>query len=96
MPISELKLAKELIRRPSVTPKDAGAINILVKNLRSLGFKCQIINFKNVKNLYAKLGSSAPNLCYAGHTDVVPPGNITDWGVNPFRQAVKNKKLIGR
>ena len=55
MPISELKLAKELIRCPSVTPKDAGAINILVKNLRSLGCKCQLINFKNIKNLYAKL-----------------------------------------
>ena len=60
MPISELKLAKELIRRPSVTPKDAGAINILAKNLRSLGFKCQLINFKNIKNLYAKLGKLSP------------------------------------
>ena len=96
MPINELKLAKELIRRPSVTPKDAGAINLLAKNLRSLGFKCQIINFKNVKNLYAKLGKSSPNFCYAGHTDVVPPGNIKEWSVNPFKPAVKNNKLIGR
>ena len=96
MPISELKLAKELIRRPSVTPKDAGAINILAKNLRSLGFKCQLINFKNIKNLYAKLGNSSPNFCYAGHTDVVPPGNIKDWSVNPFKPAIKNNKLIGR
>ena len=96
MPISELKLAKELIRRPSVTPKDAGAINILAKNLRSLGFKCQLINFKNIKNLYAKLGKSSPNFCYAGHTDVVPPGNINDWSVNPFNPAIKNNKLIGR
>ena len=96
MPISELKLAKELIRRPSITPKDAGAINILAKNLRSLGFKCQLINFKNIKNLYAKLGKSSPNFCYAGHTDVVPPGNIKDWSVNPFKPAIKNNKLIGR
>ena len=96
MQISELKLAKELIRRPSVTPKDAGAINILAKNLRSLGFKCQLINFKNIKNLYAKLGKSTPNFCYAGHTDVVPPGNIKDWSVNPFKPAIKNNKLIGR
>ena len=96
MPISELKLAKELIRRPSVTPKDAGAINILAKNLRSLGFKCQLINFKNIKNLYAKLGKSSPNFCYAGHTDVVPPGNLKDWSVNPFKPAIKNNKLIGR
>jgi len=96
MPISELKLAKELIRRPSITPKDAGTINILAKNLRSLGFKCQIINFKNIKNLYAKLGKSKPNFCYAGHTDVVPPGNIKEWSINPFNPTVKNKKLIGR
>jgi len=96
MPISELKLAKELIRRPSVTPKDAGTINILAKNLRSLGFKCQLINFKNIKNLYAKLGKSSPNFCYAGHTDVVPPGNIKDWSINPFKPAIKNNKLIGR
>ena len=96
MTISELKLTKELIRRPSITPRDAGAIGLLAKNLKSLGFKCQIINFKNVKNLYAKLGRSSPNFCYAGHTDVVPPGNITDWSVNPFKPAIKNNKLIGR
>jgi len=96
MSISELKLTKELIRKPSITPKDAGAINLLAKNLRSLGFKCQTINFKNIKNLYAKLGKSKPNFCYAGHTDVVPPGNIDEWSVNPFKPAVKNNKLIGR
>jgi len=96
MSISELKLAKELIRRPSITPRDAGTINLLAKNLRGLGFKCQIINFKNIKNLYAKLGTSSPNFCYAGHTDVVPPGIISDWSVNPFKPAVKNNKLIGR
>ena len=96
MPINELKLAKELIRKPSVTPKDAGAISLLAKNLRTLGFKCQIINFKNVKNLYAKLGNSSPNFCYAGHTDVVPPGNIDKWKVHPFKPAIKNNKLYGR
>jgi succinyl-diaminopimelate desuccinylase len=96
MVISELKLAKELIRRPSITPKDAGTINLLSKNLKLLGFKCKIINFKNVKNLYAKLGNSYPNFCYAGHTDVVPPGNISDWSVNPFKPTVVNNKLIGR
>ena len=96
MPISELKLAKELIRKQSITPKDAGAINVLAKNLRSLGFRCQIINFKNIRNLYAKLGKSSPNFCYAGHTDVVPPGNINDWSFNPFKPTIKNNKLIGR
>jgi len=96
MLINELKLAKELIRRPSVTPIDAGAINILTKNLRSLGFKCQMMNFKNIKNLYAKLGKSSPNFCYAGHTDVVPVGDLKSWSVNPFSGTVKNNKLIGR
>ena len=96
MLINELKLAKELIRRPSITPNDAGAINLLVKNLKSLGFKCQMINFKNIKNLYAKLGKSYPNFCFGGHTDVVPPGKINDWTVNPFKPRVKKNTLIGR
>ena len=96
MQINELRLAKDLIRKPSITPNDAGAINLLAKNLRSIGFNCKIINFKNVKNLYAKLGKSSPNFCYAGHTDVVPPGNISDWTVNPFKPIIKNNKLIGR
>ncbi len=94
--ISELKLAKDLIRKPSITPKDAGAINLLAKNLRSIGFNCKIINFKNIKNLYAKLGKSSPNFCYAGHTDVVPPGNVKNWTTNPFKPIVRNNKLIGR
>ena len=85
-----------MIRKPSITPKDAGAINLLAKNLRSIGFNCKIINFKNVKNLYAKLGKSSPNFCYAGHTDVVPPGNVKNWTTSPFNPIIKNKKLIGR
>ena len=96
MQISELKLAKDLIRKPSITPKDAGAIKLLAKNLRTIGFNCKIINFKNIKNLYAKLGKSSPNFCYAGHTDVVPPGNVKNWTVNPFKPIVRNNKLIGR
>ena len=97
----ELKLAKELIRFPSVTPKDAGAIKFLSKRLKSLGFKCKILKFKDknskpIKNLYAKLGTNKPNLCYAGHTDVVPPGNLNDWTVNPFKPIVKKNYLIGR
>ena len=99
--INELKLAKDLIKFPSITPKDAGAINFLSKQLRSLGFTCKILEFKDkkskpIKNLYARLGKKGPNLCYAGHTDVVPPGNIKDWTVNPFNPTVKNNHLIGR
>ena len=98
---NELQLAKELMRFPSITPVDAGTMNFLAKKLRFLGFKCQILEFKSknsipVKNLYAKLGKSRPNFCYAGHTDVVPPGNLSDWTVNPFKPKVKGKYLIGR
>ena len=99
--IDELKLAKELIRFPSVTPKDAGIMNFLTKELKSLGFKCKLLEFKDkkskpIKNLYARFGTQQPNICYAGHTDVVPPGNIKDWTVNPFKPVVKNNYLIGR
>ena len=99
--INELKLAKDLIRFPSITPKDAGAINFLSKQLKLLGFTCKILEFKDkksksIKNLYARLGKKRPNLCYAGHTDVVPPGNIKDWTVNPFKPSIKKNYLIGR
>jgi len=102
MPIfNELKLAKELMRFPSITPVDAGTMNFLARKLRSLGFKCKILEFKSknskpVKNLYARLGKVRPNFCYAGHTDVVPPGKLSDWTVNPFKPAVKKNNLIGR
>ena len=97
----ELQLAKDLIRFPSVTPVDAGAINYISKKLKKLGFNCKILEFKDkknptIKNLYARLGNKQPNLCYAGHTDVVPPGNLNDWTVNPFKPKIKNNHLIGR
>ena len=99
--INELQLAKELIRFPSITPIDAGVMKFLEKKLKKLGFKTRIIefrekNFKPVKNLYARLGNQEPNFCYAGHLDVVPPGNINDWTVNPFRPSIKKGHLIGR
>ena len=99
--LNELKLAKELIRFPSITPIDAGVIKFLEKKLKKLGFKTKILEFKEkefkpVKNLYARLGTKGPNFCYAGHLDVVPPGNIKDWTVNPFRPSIKNGHLIGR
>ena len=101
--INELTLAKELIKFPSVTPQDAGAIGFLAKKLKKLGFNCKILEFKDknkkskpIKNIYARLGKKSPNLCYAGHTDVVPPGNIKDWTVNPFKPIIKNNHLIGR
>ena len=99
--INELQLSKELIRFPSITPIDAGAINFLSKKLKSLGFNCKILEFKDkkskpIKNLYARLGTKQPNICFAGHTDVVPPGNYKDWTANPFTPIIKNNYLIGR
>jgi len=99
--INELQLAKELIRYPSITPIDAGIMKFLEKQLRKLGFKTKILEFKEkntkpVKNLYARLGTKGPNFCYAGHLDVVPAGNLKDWTVNPFRPSIKKGHLIGR
>jgi len=98
---NELQLARELIKYPSITPVDAGVMKFLFKTLTSLGFKCKILEFKSknskpVKNLYAKLGKSRPNFCYAGHTDVVPPGKLNNWITNPFKPLVKKNYLIGR
>ena len=99
--LNELKLAKELIKFPSITPIDAGVMKFLEKKLKKLGFKTKILEFKEkgfkpVKNLYARIGIKEPNFCYAGHLDVVPPGIIKDWTTNPFIPLVKNNHLIGR
>ena len=99
--LNELQLAKELIRFPSITPVDAGVMRFLEKKLKRLGFKTKILEFKEkgyqpVKNLYAKLGSKSPNFMFAGHVDIVPPGNIKDWTVNPFKPSIKKGYLIGR
>jgi len=102
MPIyNEIKLAKELIRFPSITPVDVGVMNFLAKKLNTLGFKCRILEFKDknskpVKNLYARLGNSQPNFMFAGHLDVVPPGNLKEWTVKPFSPSIKKNHLIGR
>ena len=99
--INELQLAKELMKFPSITPRDAGVMKFLEKKLKKMGFKTKILNFKEknfqpVKNLYARLGSKGPNFCFAGHLDVVPPGDIKDWTVNPFRPSIKKGHLVGR
>jgi len=102
MPVyNEITLAKELIRFPSITPIDAGIMKFLAKKLTTIGFKCKILEFKEknskpVKNLYARLGTLQPNFMFAGHLDVVPPGNLKDWTVKPFNPSVKKKHLIGR
>jgi succinyl-diaminopimelate desuccinylase len=98
--ISPLTLAQALIRRPSVTPEDAGAMAVLEGALRELGFSCTRLSFgaeagrPPIENLYARLGSAGPNFCFAGHTDVVPVGQ--GWTVEPFEGAVIDGFLYGR
>ena len=99
--LNELQLAKELIRFPSITPVDAGVMKFLEMKLKKLGFKTKVLEFKEkgfqpVKNLYARFGSKSPNFMFAGHVDIVPPGNIKDWTVNPFKPSIKKNYLIGR
>ena len=98
---NELRLAKELIRFPSITPIDAGIMKFLAKKLTAIGFKCKILEFKEkgskpVKNLYARLNKSGPNFNFAGHLDVVPAGNKKSWSVDQFKLAIKGKYWIGR
>jgi len=95
-----LPLAQELIRCRSVTPQDGGAIDALARALTSLGFVCTELLFDSagpqIKNLYARLGHAGPNFCFAGHTDVVPPGDVSAWRFDPFAATVENGTLFGR
>ncbi|WP_306252366.1 succinyl-diaminopimelate desuccinylase [Parvularcula sp. IMCC14364] len=94
-------LASALIRCPSVTPEDHGALDLLQGWLEALGFVCERMMFADedappVDNLYARLGTSLPNFCFAGHTDVVPPGAAEDWDVPPFEAMEQDGMLLGR
>ena len=93
-PIDALELAQALIRHPSVTPKDAGALGLLENVLKTLGFTTHRLPFGDIDNLYARLGNSAPHFCFAGHTDVVPVGE--GWTTDPFAAEVKDGMLYGR
>ena len=89
-----LPLAQSLIRRPSVTPADAGALDVLEAVLKELGFTTHRLPFGDIDNLYARLGTAAPHFCFAGHTDVVPVGE--GWKEEPFAADVKDGVLYGR
>ncbi len=96
MPVDPVELAQALIRRPSVTPADAGAMQVVEDALGRLGFACRRMRFGEIENLYARRGTNGPNLCFAGHTDVVPPGEASDWRSPPFEAHVEAGELIGR
>ena len=96
MRLDPVQIAQQLIRLPSVTPQDAGAMDLLQGILESVGFRCRRLRFGEVENLYARYGDHAPNLCFAGHTDVVPPGDVGAWRADPFAAEVQDGALIGR
>lgn len=96
-----LSIARDLIRCPSVTPADAGALGVLEKALKAAGFTCHRVTFSepgtaDVDNLYARIGNEGPHITFAGHTDVVPPGDESAWSVGAFSGEVKDGFLHGR
>lgn len=99
--IDPVELARALVKRPSITPADEGALDIVEAALSALGFKCVRLPFEGdgaepVDNLYARYGSAAPHFCFAGHTDVVPPGPEDAWTTPPFAAEVRDGALWGR
>jgi succinyl-diaminopimelate desuccinylase len=99
--VDPVALAGELIRRPSVTPRDEGAIALVAATLERLGFTCHRLVFsepgtEDIVNLYARIGSAGRNFCFAGHTDVVPTGDPSRWAIAPFAGTVEGGVLWGR
>jgi succinyl-diaminopimelate desuccinylase len=94
--IDAVELTRELIRKPSVTPADAGAMDVVERTLTGLGFACRRMKFGEIENLYARYGTARPNLCFAGHTDVVPVGDTAAWSQGAFSAEVVDGVLIGR
>ncbi|MEJ2173802.1 MAG: succinyl-diaminopimelate desuccinylase [bacterium] len=93
---SALELVENLIARRSVTPDDAGCQALLAERLAAAGFACEALPFGVVSNLWARRGSRSPLVCFAGHTDVVPPGPLEQWHSDPFRPTVRDGCLYGR
>ncbi len=94
--IDPVALTQALVRCPSVTPEDAGAQDVLRNALNTLGFTCRDLPFGNIKNLLARKGQDGPHLCFCGHTDVVPPGDLALWSFDPFTAVCHEGKIIGR
>ncbi|MBV9829305.1 MAG: succinyl-diaminopimelate desuccinylase [Alphaproteobacteria bacterium] len=103
--IDPVALAAELIQRPSITPKDEGALDVVAARLERLGFTCHRLIFDEpnpngsvepIINLYARRGTGSPNICFAGHTDVVPTGPTDAWSFAPFAAAIRDGALCGR
>jgi len=91
-----LRLLLDLIRRRSVTPDDAGCQDVIAERLRQVGFECESMTFGEVTNLWARRGTDSPVFCFAGHTDVVPPGDTDEWQSDPFEPVARDGHLYGR
>lgn len=91
-----LELAQELIRRRSVTPEDAGCQELIATRLAAAGFRCEPMRFGEVSNLWARRGDARPLVCFAGHTDVVPTGPLSEWHSDPFVPTLRDGRLYGR
>ena len=91
-----LSLLFDLIRRRSVTPDDAGCQDLIAARLAPLGFACETMVFGDVTNLWARRGAGSPVLCFAGHTDVVPPGDDSEWQSDPFEPDIRGENIYGR
>lgn len=91
-----LQLTRELISRSSVTPDDAGCNELLMQRLQRIGFDCEPMNFDEVQNFWARTRDAGPVLCFAGHTDVVPTGPVSDWQSPPFDPEIRDGLLYGR
>ncbi|HKA41847.1 MAG TPA: succinyl-diaminopimelate desuccinylase [Burkholderiales bacterium] len=96
MAASTVDLVKQLIARPSVTPQDAGCLDVIAEALAPLDFHCERIDGNGVANLWARRGDQAPLVCLAGHTDVVPTGPVEHWLSDPFTPTVRDGALYGR
>jgi succinyl-diaminopimelate desuccinylase len=94
--INTLELTKQLIARNSVSPVDAGCLDLLIGILEPLGFKCEKISMGGVDNLWARRGTAKPLICFAGHTDVVPTGPLEQWTSDPFTPTIRDGWLYGR
>ncbi len=91
-----LELSLQLLRQPSVTPVDHNCQNIMAERLAKVGFHIEPMRFEDVDNLWARRGTQAPVFCFAGHTDVVPTGNLNAWNSDPFAPEIRDGKLYGR
>ncbi|MBC8037261.1 MAG: M20/M25/M40 family metallo-hydrolase, partial [Rhizobiales bacterium] len=100
-PADSVVILQDLLRCASVTPVEAGALTVLENLLSAQGFVCQRLIFKeegtpDVENLFARIGTGTPHLCFAGHTDVVPPGRLEDWSHPPFAAEIADGFVFGR